>query len=222
MNNRAIYLARRGELDLRGYEIVRVQFFNISASRSVTFSKKGINFSSACIQSLNGVEYINMLIHPKSKSLVVKPCEPDDRRMQKWAVIKNGVACSRIISGAAYIGTLYELFDWSPEYRYRFRGCVKIVDGVKSIEFDLCEPETITPEKILYPDDWDDAFGMDYYLCATSRGNDKFYESISSQFTYNIEPNIHPTALETLNENIANIMNSLTGREADNGADADS
>jgi len=222
MDSNSVYMAHRGELDLRGYEIVRVQFFNMVAVRSVTFSTKGIRFSSECIRNIGDDDYVNMLIHPAKKSLIVKPCTQWDKQKVRWATIKNEIGYSREISCAAYIKTLYELFDWSPEYRYRFRGCLKVMDGGKTIEFDLSEPETITSETTLYPDDWESSFGMDYYRYANSRicaGNDN---SSTTQYIYNIEPNIYPTAPEILNESINSIINTMINPEEHNGAEADS
>jgi len=223
MGNHSVYTARRGELDLRGYEIVRVQFFNFVATRSVTFSKGGISFSSECIRSLGGVEHIKILIHPTKKSLVVKPCTREDKQMMRWTAVRNGRGYSRKISAAAYIKTLYELFGWAPEYRYRFRGFTRGSDGDRVLEFDLCEPETITSEQTLYPDDWNSNFGTDYYhFTSLYRDADEQRKTASTQYLYNTEPNIHPTPPQVLSTNINSIITTLTNPEADNGAETDS
>ena len=223
MRNHSVYIAQQGELDLRGYEIVRVQFFNFAAARDVTFSIDGIRFSSECIRNLGGVEHIKMLIHPVKKSLVVKPCTREDRQMMRWATIKNERGYSRTISAAAYIKTLYELFDWAPEYRYRFRGLVRDSDGDRTLEFDLCEPETITSGQILYPDNWNNTFGTDYYrFTSLYRNAAGQSENSSTQYLYNTEPDIHPTPPQVLSANINGIIATLTNPEADNGAETNS
>ena len=222
MNDHGIYTARRGELDLRGYEIVRVQFFNFAAARSVTFSTKGIRFSAECIRNLEGTECVRFWLHPTKKSLIVEPCSPDEKQLIRWAVVKNGASRSRTISAAAYIKTLYELFDWSPEYKYRFRGCLKQRNGETSVEFDLREPETITRDEIMYPDDWDAGFGTNYYSNTDLRGHIGDSESVATNYIYNIEPDIKPTALEILSANISDILNAIKSPEVDDGAKPDS
>ena len=58
------------------------------------------------------------------------------------------------------MGTMYELFEWNPENKYRFRGAVREINGEQIIEFDLNEPEIVDKNNILYRDDWYDRFGM--------------------------------------------------------------
>ena len=54
---------RQGEFDLRGYEIVRSQFFDVGNRLAMTFSSSKLKFSVACLHKLES-EYIEILIHP--------------------------------------------------------------------------------------------------------------------------------------------------------------
>ena len=218
MDNNSIYTACCGDLDLRGYEVVRVQFFSFFAAKSVTFSIKGIRFSVECIRNLGSIEYVKLLVHPERKSLIVKPCEQTDRQAIKWAVAKDGKGYSRTISGAAFIKTLFELFDWLPEYRYRFRGSIKNLPDEISIEFDLHESETITKERIVHPDDWYTGFGVDYYRYINSKRITGADISAETHHLFNLEPGIRPTAPRTLDSSINSIIDAIINSEAENGA----
>lgn len=222
MNNHGVHIARCGEINLRGYEIARVQFFNFAAVKSVTFTEKSIRFSAECIRNFGGAECVKLWLHPSKKSLVVKPCSQEDKQIIRWATVKNGVWYSREIGASAYSKTLYELFDWSLEYRYRFRGCFRQRNGANSIEFDLREPEKISKGEVLFPDDWDTGFGTDYYRYANLRRCIGHSENVSAYCFYNKEPDISPTAPEILNTSITDIIDSIMNPETNNGTEPDS
>ena len=207
-----IYTAHHGDLDMRGYEVVRVQFFSFYAAKSVTFTAYGIRFSMECIRTLENMEYIKFHVHPRKKTLVIKPCEKTDRHAIKWARIKDGKSYSHIISGAAYINTIFELFNWLPEHKYRFRGCIKNVSNEIFIEFDLREPEIIIDKKILHPDVWDNRFGVDYYDYVHSKSIVEA-SSIETQHFFNLEPDIYPTAPKTLDSSINSIIDAINASE---------
>jgi len=212
MDRGDIYTAHRGSLDLRGYEVVRVQFFSFFSAKSVTFSTDGIRFSVECIRKLGSIEYVTFHVHPGRKSLIVKPCEKADRLAIKWAFVKDGRGYSQKISGAAYIKTLFELFNWLPEYKYRFRGRINNTTDEKSIEFDLREPEMIFEKKVLQPDEWDNNFGVDYYNYIYSESISESF-GIETQHFYNLEPGINPTAPKKLDSSINNILDAINNPE---------
>jgi hypothetical protein len=203
-----IFRARKGSLDMRGFQIARVQFFNFANPRSVTFSGRRIKFSAECVRRLGGAEYAQLLIHPRKKLLAVRACGRENKRAVRWATKRDGLVYSRDISGAAYLGVLGELFDWLPDHKYRFRGTVKTAKEGSYIEFDLTEPEIIMPGHIRYCDDWSDGFGPDYYIAVQAQqispGN-----AVHTAETYNSAPNIKPTSRETLAENIQKLMREM-------------
>ena len=208
-------IVRRGDIDLRGYEVVRVQFFNFMNIKSVTFSYTGLRFSSECIRRLNCAEYVELFIHPSKKMLAVKPCSNNDKRALRWTIYNNRKIYSRKINGAAFIGTLYEIFDWNTENKYRFRGTVREINSEKVIEFDLNEPEIIVTGNILYNSDWYDRFGIDYYLYKKS--DDMFDNTDNINIiTYDIEPDIQPTDQEILNDEIHQIISNILKSELSN------
>lgn len=181
--------ANGGDFDYRGFEVARSQFFNTTAKISVTFSPDKMKFSAACIEKLGKSEYIEMLLHPLNKLLVVRPVKSKDKNAIKWARLNDKAEMqTRSFSGAAYIHTIYEMFGWDIRYKYRLTGtrCQKSDEAV--LIFDISEAEmyvgkelvkaknaNIFPGKITtlantgksviaYPKRWGDDFGSEYYL----------------------------------------------------------
>jgi len=217
MNRKAFDKARRGDIDLRGYEVVRTQFFNSAAIRSVTLSDTGIRFSAECIRKLGCVEYIEILVHPSKKLLAVSPCGRKNKRAVRWAAFTGEKFRSRRISGVAFIGTLFELFGWQSEHTYRFRGNVRSINGEMIIEFDLSEPEIMMQGTILYRNDWYADFGCDYYSYAQTAyilANEVI--AMTGHAEYNTEPDIHPTEHDVLDEYIRKFIIQIQNTEANN------
>ena len=192
-------------IDFHGYEIVRVQFFNFVAVKSVTVSDRGIRFTSECVRRLSDTEYIEMLVHPFKKRLTVKPCTKANANAIRWVSRKKDVFYPRQINGKAFINTLFELFDWNHDFKYRFRGILKYINNIPIIDFDLNEPEMIRDKIIYFNNDWATGFGNDYYLKRIPINNNDH----SIQSAYNTAPDIQPTVSEIRKEIIRNLMKEI-------------
>lgn len=193
--------AKSGDFDFRGFEIARSQFFDTAKKVCATFSMENIQFSTECIRKFNKVLLIEMLIHPTEQLLAVRPCKKDSKNAIQWA---NSKYYSRYISCAAYIKTLYAIFNWKPNYKYRVRGLYKQRENESVIIFDMREIEMFIPQEILkpsqedsknnlipedvhpftkgpkkdimaYPSTWTDNFGNDFYRHAQVRELAAFY-----------------------------------------------
>ena len=57
-------IAQGGDIDFRGFEIARSQFFDIKNRLSVRFSNEKFSFGKACLKKLENAEYVELLIHP--------------------------------------------------------------------------------------------------------------------------------------------------------------
>ncbi|MDL2233475.1 hypothetical protein LJC63_07850 [Ruminococcaceae bacterium OttesenSCG-928-L11] len=108
----------------------------------------------------------------------------------------------------------------SPACKYRFRGSVRYVDGDAVIDFDLSEPETITPDGLIYPDSWGGNFGRDYYLHKVFRSTSQCGGGPVTQSLYSTEPDVHPTPTETLRAEISALLEMMQSSEADNGTES--
>ena len=169
-----------GDFDLRDYQIVRGQFFNIGRKISMSFTANKINFSTEAVRKLN-TEYIEILVNSKLMILAVRACKKDGKNAIQWTTRKNDISVPRLISGAAFIPTLYKLFNWNHNYRYRISGVLKQNESEAVLLFDMNEPEVFIPSEtikesdcpvitdeipsqlIAYPENWISSFGNNYY-----------------------------------------------------------
>ena len=188
--------AQSGDFDLRGYEIARVQFFNTQNRISVSLSNDYLLFSTACIRKFDNAQYVELLIHPHEHLLAVRKCDKDARNAIKWAKLDdNGNYGPRHISGAAFISTIFELFDWRLDCKYRVRGVRRQKDNEAVLVFDMRETEMFVPSSapnpedgsaahaedglrplipaknsiVAFPSAWADNFGSNFYRHAQAR-----------------------------------------------------
>ncbi|MPM03036.1 hypothetical protein SDC9_49295 [bioreactor metagenome] len=144
--------AKSGDFDMRGFEIARAQFFDTAEKICITFSADYIVFSAKCIRMFDKAQYIEMLVHPGKRLLVVRPCAKEMRHAIRWANQNDGQYYARSISCAAYIKTLYELFEWKLSCKYRIRGVFKQKDEESIVVFDMRETEIFIPQNALETD----------------------------------------------------------------------
>jgi DNA invertase Pin-like site-specific DNA recombinase len=144
---------KSGDFDLRGYEIARSQFFDTQAKASVTFSISELKFGVECIRKMENKPIIELLLHPDNYLLAVRNVTDKNRNAVRWAILKETVFQPRIISGTAFLKTIYEIFDWKEDCRYRVRG-IRKQSGEESVYvFDLRETEVFIPTDRLNVDD---------------------------------------------------------------------
>ncbi|TEB13852.1 hypothetical protein Psfp_03392 [Pelotomaculum sp. FP] len=144
--------AKSGDFDMRGFEIARAQFFDTAEKICITFSADYIVFSAKCIRRFDKAQYIEMLVHPGKRLLVVRPCAKEKRHAIRWANQNDGQYYARSISCAAYIKTLYELFGWKLSCKYRIRGVFKQKNEEAVVVFDMRETEIFIPQNALETD----------------------------------------------------------------------
>lgn len=159
--------AQLGDFDLRGFEIARSQFFDTSKKVCVTFSLDYIVFSSACIQKLDQSLFVELLVHPKDQIIAVRSCTGDIRNAIKWAKSNDGQQSPRSISCAAYIKTLYSLFNWNISCKYRVQGIYKKKEKEEVLVFDMHDTEIFIPQN---------SFALSN---ETNAGEDSFPENIN-------------------------------------------
>jgi DNA invertase Pin-like site-specific DNA recombinase len=190
---------KSGDFDLRGFEIARSQFFDTARKLCVTLSNDNIQFSKECIRKFDKVLYIEMLVHPSEHLLAVRLCTKETRNAVQWAYVNEGKYYPRSISCAAYIKTLYEIFGWRLDCKYRVRGIHRQKDNEAVVIFDMREIEMFIPQDVLesgleeaakddllpddvqpftvgpkkdimaYPSSWANNFGSNFYRHAQAR-----------------------------------------------------
>jgi len=179
--------AEDGEFDLRGFEIARSQFFESNDKMLINFANNYLSFSTACVRRLSHSSYIEMYVHPVKKLLFIMECASTEKNALKWIKYRaDGTARPRSIRATGFCGTLFEMFGWNSDFKYRFQG-VKKEQGKKSIIlFDLSESEIFIPNTsiesdnseetiepviprrgnsiLAMPEDWSGTFGNEFYV----------------------------------------------------------
>lgn len=131
-----------GDFDLRKYQVARSQFFDRSNIVSMTFSINNIIFSTECIKKMPKNQFVEMLINPCKKMFAVRQCKKDEcRNAVQWSKRKGDLFLTRVISGAAFIPTIYEIMNWNVNHKYRLRGEVHTNGNEVLITFNMTETE---------------------------------------------------------------------------------
>ena len=164
---------KEGDLDYRGYDVARSQFFTASSAASVSFTSKTISFSSLSIRKLGDIEKIEILIHPYKKTMVVRKAESDEKNAISWGTRRKGKILPKNIGGAPFLSFIYELMCWDTDFRFRINGVRKQNGETSILYFDLRDTEVFIPEYdensnekgiiVAYPVAWASNFGTDYY-----------------------------------------------------------
>ena len=177
-----------GDFDMRGFEVTRSEFFDTFRKPSVSFGNKKIKFSTEIIRKFGAKNYIELLIHPIEKKFAIRATDTNNR---------HGVHCSKLsmkkyvpkdVSSAAFNDTLFELFSWNTDCRYKIIGSifekddelVYIFDAQNSEAFlnphmleratpdeqsEQAKPLSTSGKRIrAIPQAWTSSFGKDYYL----------------------------------------------------------
>ncbi|UQZ87858.1 recombinase family protein [Deltaproteobacteria bacterium Smac51] len=149
---------QRGDFDLRGYEIARSQFFDVAKKASITFTINELKFGIECIRKMNDIAFVELLIHPDNHLLAVRPSTDKNRNAVRWAMLKETACQTRTISGTAFLKTIYEVYGWRAEFKYRMRGIQNQKKNESVYIFDMRETEIFVPVDLLSLENGDEAF----------------------------------------------------------------
>ena len=229
--------AQLGSFDLRGYEIAHGQFFETTGKISATLSYEKLNFSTEALRKFGEIKTVELLIHPNLHLLAVRPCTLEDNRNKvQWARLRSGVLVPRYIYGAAFLPTLYELFAWNPNCKYRVLGVAHQKEDENVLIFNMKETEVRIPSKLAnvpdkdfsdettavssvpktilgYPAEWMNSFGNSYYRQANARelaafSDNKNWKTTSEGQPYK-ESELHTTPKAALTKGIVKIMEEI-------------
>lgn len=150
-------------VDLAGYQVTKSELFAHTREPAITIWQTRIRFNMACLRKFPGIRYIQLLIHPEQKRLIIRPCEPDAPDSLRWATgggekeLKNRDLLCRI-----FAGKIYDLMNWDGKYRYRILGKPVACEGEVLFLFQLTDFELFVSGKGRHsylPADWRDYFG---------------------------------------------------------------
>ena len=178
-----------GDFDLRGFEIARSEFFDLHRRPAVTFERNKFKFTVACVRKFKEKNYIELLINPFSRKIAIRPTDKTNRNAIVFSTLIAGKYQPRMIPSAAFSDTLFSLFGWNQDYKYRITGSLYEQDGELAYIFDAENSEAFIRSFILpreeitetgisktrpltpsgkhiraIPEGWADSFGMQFYL----------------------------------------------------------
>lgn len=150
-------------VDLAGYQVTKAELFSHTKEPAITVWQSRIKFNMACLRKFPGVKYIQILIHPDQKRLIIRPCDPDTPDSLRWAngggekELKN-----RDLLCKVFAAKIFDLMGWNEEYRYKVLGKPVTCDGEVLFLFQLSDFELFVSgkgRKSYLPSDWRDYFG---------------------------------------------------------------
>ena len=178
-----------GDFDMRGFEIARSEFFDNYHRPYVLFQDKRIKFSTTCVRSFGKDNHVELLVNPVEMKFAVRTVAKSSRNAVVFSKLSDGKYQPRDIAGAAYVETLFQLFGWSPDLKYRIAGalfqtetesayifdfndaeaCIKsyLLSGPKSTEQakEPVQPLSVSGKRVrAVPEEWIGSFGKQYYL----------------------------------------------------------
>jgi len=68
--------------------------------------------------------YVELLIHPLQKRIAIRPAVKSNRYALQWTSGGGSNKEARCISGRAFIDTLFDIFGWNLDYKFKLYGCV--------------------------------------------------------------------------------------------------
>lgn len=180
----------KGSIDLSGYELVRTQFMTTSGQISLSMTNSKMQFNKSCFEKLPDTKYIELLVLPGRSMLAVRKATISSHYSLQWCREKCGVKVPKTIGGMAFLPTLFQLFGWNREGRYKMIGSVHHKDNENVLLFSTrdavlyVEPELMmdtslgedieneetkgktkkhSKKIVAYPANWADTFGDSYY-----------------------------------------------------------
>jgi hypothetical protein len=194
------------EYDLQNYEVICTQFFASATMVGMSISPNGIRFSMGCIRKFPGIEYIELKVHPHNHMLAVIPCTRKHKQKMRWARLHDDAVNARVISGGAFLETLYELFSWDLKIRYRLRGEIVRHGQDVAVLFNAKKPE-IFSSRYDFEMPWVTSFGE----CFQMHRKPRLYEILSEEAfgEYNSEPTLQPTSQKVANKNIRILLDKM-------------
>jgi hypothetical protein len=171
-----------------GYQVVRRELFAHLRESAVVIRADSITFNTACIDGLEDAIYIQILINPTTKKMVVRKCDENDKDALRWCMQKPDKRRSRKVISKIFSAKIFEMMGWDTECRYKMLGHKISFEDEQIYVFDLIEPEIflntkkgrkvtdenpLTSEEIekikenraaakvpYYPEKWKDSFGL--------------------------------------------------------------
>ncbi|MBQ2957549.1 MAG: recombinase family protein [Clostridia bacterium] len=129
-----------------GFQVVSAEMFSHAFEPVVRFSRSAVSFNSTCVSRLNRVhdqygqlsmsrtEYVELLLNPVERMMVVRPCTADHPNAIRWAD-ENGKG--KCVGASAFCRILFGILGWDENYSYRVPCTVRSKGDEVALFFDL-------------------------------------------------------------------------------------
>lgn len=159
--------------DYDGFQVVRREFFAHINEPSLIFCDNKFYVNAACLRKFPTVDYILVLVNPKSRIIALRPCTEFTRDALPWSKESKGKRVPKATTCKLLLAKLVALLGWNPVNRYKLLGKMIRARGEYLIAFDLNAVEvyqrtigengkTKTSRTASYAEDWKDQFGMSF------------------------------------------------------------
>lgn len=115
---------KAGSFDLRKFEAVSIRMFEEQQIPSISLQEDEIKFSTSCVRAMACDHYVEFMVHPLQKKIAIRPTTEDNRYAIQWSSGGKDNRVPHSISCKAYIDTLFQIFGWKPDYKYKLYGCI--------------------------------------------------------------------------------------------------
>lgn len=178
-----------GDFDLRGFEITRSEFFDSNQRPSITFAEEKIKFSTDCVRKFGNNNYVELLINPIEKKFAVRTTTKENRQAVICSQLDARKYLPKTISASAFSDTIFSIFGWNTECKYRIIGSLYEEGNQIAYIFDTDNSEIFFKSYVLtsqeaneaggktgiqpytpsgkriraIPQEWTNSFGKPYY-----------------------------------------------------------
>ena len=235
-----------GDFDLRGFEVTRAEFFDTTRHPNAVFYHKKIKFSTACVRKFGNNIYIEMLINPIKRQFAIRPTTKQNRNAVVFAKLSEGKYYPKDVPSAAFSETVYSLFGWNLDYKYRILGSIYEYDGEIAYIFDTINSEAYFKPYVLstegvdddgkpivqpllpsgkriraIPEEWTNSFGREFYvqektLAELERQSEADWMLRLEGQLFETGTKLNVTGFEELREYIKNELSGIELREVSN------
>ena len=141
MEDEMTFEVEAGDFDMRGFEVSSASLFTSTKRPYVMFQNKKMKFSTNCIRKFGKDNMVELLIHPGARQMVVRRAAKGSRQSVQWSRPNDGTYYAKEVPCAAFGDTLFDLFDWIPDHKYRAYGTLLENEGESIFVFDLADAE---------------------------------------------------------------------------------
>lgn len=230
-----------GDFDLRGFEIARSELFDVQMNPWANFREKTIKFGCSVVRKFDEKNYVEMLINPLKRKFAIRATDKTNKHGVVISKKEKGVWVPREFAITAFGDTLFSLFEWNTDYRYRVLGHLYENNGEIVYIFDANEaevfvkphlvsdnekqeeeaPQTIKRSIRAIPELWTTTFGKQFYvheqsLVALENQNEEDWKLRLEGRLFETGQKLNVTKFEVLQEYIMKELKGINLQEVDN------